>query len=129
MARILVVDDNEDMLHVLQLIFTSRNHKVKATARGEETFELINTFQPALVCLDINLSGMDGRNICRQIKTTEETKHIPVVLISANLIKQTTIDESLADDFIPKPFDIHALLIQVNKLLGTAEDNAASMSA
>jgi DNA-binding response OmpR family regulator len=129
MAKILVVDDNEDMLHILKLIFTSRNHEVLITDKGEETFDLITTFQPHLVCLDINLSGMDGRDICRHIKTTEETKHLPVMLISANLIKQVTLDESLADDFVPKPFDIHALMVKVTKLLNSAEDKAESISA
>jgi DNA-binding response OmpR family regulator len=128
-AKILIVDDNEDLLHLLQFIFTSRDHIVHTTTRGEETFNLINTFQPALICLDINLSGMDGRDICRKIKTTEETKHLPVILISANIIKQTTIDESLADEFAAKPFDIHELLVKVTKLIASAEDNAESMSA
>jgi Response regulators consisting of a CheY-like receiver domain and a winged-helix DNA-binding domain len=120
MATILVVDDNEDILHLLQLILLSRGFEVQTTTKGEETFELVNIFQPVLIFLDINLAGMDGRDISRQLKTNEETKHIPIILFSSNIIKGTTLKESLADEFIAKPFDVHELLVKVNNLTGNA---------
>lgn len=120
MAKILIVDDNADVLHVMQLLLGSRGFEVQATTKGEETYNLVNSFQPHLIFLDIHLSGMDGRNISRRLKTAEETKHIPVILFSANVIKGTTLEESLADEFIAKPFDIHELLLKVNKLIGPA---------
>ncbi|HUS02928.1 MAG TPA: response regulator [Chitinophagaceae bacterium] len=120
MAKILIVDDNADVLHVMQLLLGSRGFEVQATTKGDETHSLITSFQPDLIFLDIHLSGMDGRDISRQVKTAEETKHIPVILFSANVIKGTTLQESLADEFIAKPFDIHELLLKVNKLIGPA---------
>lgn len=128
MAKILIVDDNADVLQVMQLLLGSRGFEVEVTTKGEETFSLVNTFQPALILLDVHLSGVDGRDISRQLKTTKETKHIPIILFSANLIKGSTLAESLADEFVPKPFDIHELLLKVNKLIGTA-GNAESMIA
>jgi CheY-like chemotaxis protein len=122
MAKILIVDDNADVLHVMQLLLGSRGYEVATTTKGEETYTLINSFQPNLIFLDIHLSGMDGRDISRQLKTAGETKHIPVILFSANVIKGTTLEESLADEFIAKPFDIHQLLIKVHKLLGPADN-------
>ena len=128
MARILIVDDNADVLHVMQLLLGSRGFEVEVTTNGEETFNLVNAFQPSLIFLDVHLSGMDGRDISRQLKNTEETKHIPIILFSANVINGTTLDESLADDFVSKPFDIHELLQKINKLVNM-DGNAETMTA
>jgi CheY-like chemotaxis protein len=128
MSKILIVDDNPDILHLMQLLFASRGFEVTGTLKGEETFELVNTLQPSLIFLDIHLSGMDGRDISRQLKTTQETKHIPVILFSANIIKGSTLADSLADEFIAKPFDIHELMLKVNKFISTAGDTE-SMTA
>ena len=122
MSKILIVDDNPDILQLMQLLLGSRGFEVAVTLKGEETFELINTFQPSLIFLDVHLSGMDGRDISRQLKTTEETKNIPVILFSANIIKGTTLAESLADDFVAKPFDIHELMLKVHKFISVADD-------
>ena len=128
MSRIVIVDDNADVLQVMKLLLGSRGFDVFVTTKGEETFNLVNTVQPALVFLDIHLAGMDGRQISKELKTTEATKHIPVILFSANLIKGATLSESLADEFIAKPFDIHELILKVNKLIGTS-GSAESMIA
>ena len=121
MAKIIIVDDNADVLHVMQLLLSSRGYEIATTTKGEEIHNLISTFQPHLIFLDIHLSGLDGRDISRRLKTDEETRHIPVILFSANVIKGTTLEESLADEFIAKPFDIHELLLKVNKLIGPAD--------
>jgi DNA-binding response OmpR family regulator len=119
MNRILIVDDNADVLHVMQLIFSSRNFEVLTTTKGEQTTDLVNTFNPALIFLDINLGSMDGREISRQLKISEETKHIPIILFSANIIRGNMLNESLADDFVAKPFDVNELIIKVNKFIST----------
>lgn len=118
MAKILIVDDNADVLQVMQLLLGSRGYEVQGTIKGEETYSLINTFVPDLIFLDIHLAGIDGRDISRQLKTDDETKHIPIILFSANVIKGTTLADSLADEFIAKPFDIHDLMLKVHKLIG-----------
>lgn len=128
MQKILIVDDNADVLQVMQLLLGSRGFDVAITTKGEETIELANSFAPQLIFLDIHLSGIDGRDISRQLKTSEETKHIPIILFSANIIKGGTLGESLADEFIAKPFDIHDLLLKVTKLIGPA-DSVESMIA
>lgn len=115
MTKILIVDDNADVLHVMQLLLGTRGFHVEITTKGEETFNLVNEFQPSLIFLDVHLAGIDGRDISRQLKTKEETKQIPIILFSANVIKGTAFDESLADEFVAKPFDIHDLLVKVNK--------------
>lgn len=118
MAKILIVDDNADVLQVMQLLLGSRGYEVLGTTKGEDTYSLVNTFIPDLIFLDIHLAGMDGRDISMGLKTEEETKHIPIILFSANVIKGTTLADSLADEFIAKPFDIHDLMLKVNKFIG-----------
>ncbi len=119
MYKILIVDDHPDILQVMELLLSSRGFEIEVTTKGEETFNLINIFKPDLIFLDIHLAGLDGRNICRQLKTSEKTKSIPIILFSANIIKDNTIADSLADEFIAKPFDIHELILKVNKLIGS----------
>lgn len=128
MNKILIVDDNPDVLKVMQLLLGSRGFEVEVTTKGSETIDLVNTFQPALIFLDIHLAGLDGRDISRELKSSEETRHIPIILFSANMIRGNTLAESLADEFISKPFDIHELLLKVNKLMGSA-DTSESMIA
>ena len=122
MSKILIVDDNPDILQLMQLLLCARGFQVAVTLKGEETIDLVNSFQPSLIFLDIHLSGMDGRDISRQLKTAEETKYIPVILFSANIIKGSTLAESLADEFIAKPFDIHELLKKVYKFISISGD-------
>jgi two-component system phosphate regulon response regulator PhoB/two-component system alkaline phosphatase synthesis response regulator PhoP len=121
MSRILIVDDNEDVLQVMNIIFTSQKFEVETTTKGEETYKLVNTFHPELIFLDINLGAIDGRDISRHLKRTTETKHISIILFSANVIKSTMLQESLADDFVAKPFDIKEMMIKVNKVIANAE--------
>lgn len=120
MAKILIVDDNADVLHVLRLLLGSRGFEVMGTTKGEETYCLVDTFRPDLVFLDVHLAGMDGRDISKKLKTDEERKHIPIILFSANIIKGNTLADSLADEFIAKPFDIHELILKVNKLISAS---------
>ncbi len=120
MNRILIVDDNEDVLQVMQLLLGSRGYEVAVTKKGEETFKKTEIFDPNLIFLDIHLGGMDGRDICKTLKQTGKTSHIPIILFSANNVKDNLFTEALADEFIAKPFDIHDLLLKVDKLIGVA---------
>ena len=126
MRKILIVDDNPDILQVMQLLLGTRGFLVEVTTDGKEIFSKINKLQPGLIFLDVFLIGMDGRDICKQIKTSEATKHLPVILFSANKVKSASVVESKADAFISKPFDIQDLVDTINSLY---PDNASSMIA
>ena len=118
MKKILIVDDNIDVLQVMQLLLITHGYAVEGTTNGEETIELADIFKPDLIFLDIHLSGIDGRDICRKIKTSDNAKNIPVILFSANLINDKMLAETMADEFVAKPFDIHDLLAKVDKHIG-----------
>ncbi len=117
MSRILVVDDDIDILSVMEILLTMKGFEVEVTARGENTFPKIETFMPDLIILDVLISGHDGRAICKQLKTNEATKNIPVIMFSAHPGAAATIADYGADDFISKPFDVNDLIKKVNSQL------------
>jgi DNA-binding response OmpR family regulator len=118
MSRILVVDDDIDILSVMEILLTMKGFEVEVTARGENTFPKIETFKPDIILLDVLISGQDGRTICRKLKSDNETSRIPVIMFSAHPGAAATIAEYGADDFIAKPFDVAHLLQKVNYQLG-----------
>lgn len=121
--KILVVDDDQDILTVMQILFKTKGYDVEAISNGEEVFKTVQTFKPNLVLLDILISGNDGRDICKQLKITPQTKHIPVMMFSANASAEQQMQEYGADDFIHKPFDIddllHRIELQLEKQVAT----------
>jgi DNA-binding response OmpR family regulator len=110
MKRVLVVDDDKDILTVVKILLSMHGFNVEAIARWEEIFAKTESFRPDIILLDVALGGQDGRVLCKQLKTAEKTKKIPIVLFSANHGILETYSEYLADDFIAKPFDIDNLL-------------------
>ena len=117
MSRILVVDDDVDILSVMEIILSMKGFEVEVSSRGENTFPIINSFKPDLILLDVLISGYDGRIICKQLKSDHKTKHIPVIMFSAHPSAAATISDYGADDFISKPFDVDNLINKVNKQL------------
>lgn len=119
--RILIVDDDLDILAVMQLLFKTRGYDVTTISKGEEVFDRIKVFHPDLILLDVLISGKDGRDICKKLKETSSTRNIPVVMFSANPSAAQTISEYGADDFVHKPFEVSHLLNTINKHLQTSK--------
>jgi len=117
MSKILVIDDDLDILSVMEILLSMKGYNVEVTAKGENTFPKIETFKPDLILLDVLISGYDGRVICKQLKSNEETKHIPIIMFSAHPGAAATIADYGANDFISKPFDVDHLLKKVNEQL------------
>lgn len=118
MAKILVVDDDTDILSVMEILLTMKGFEVQVTSKGENTFPKIESFKPDLILLDVLISGHDGRVICKKLKSDKETSHIPVIMFSAHPGAAASIAEYGANDFIAKPFDVNNLMKKVNAQLG-----------
>ena len=118
MSKILVVDDDTDILSVMEILLTMKGFEVEVTTKGENTFPKIASFKPDLILLDVLISGYDGRTICRELKASQETSHIPVIMFSAHPGAAASIADYGADDFIAKPFDVAHLMKKVNAQLG-----------
>lgn len=117
MAKILVVDDDPDILSVMEILLSMKGFTVDVTARGDNTFSKIESFQPDLILLDVLISGHDGRAICKEIKNNENLKHLPVIMLSAHPGAAASIGDYGADGFISKPFEVDFLLKKINEQL------------
>lgn len=112
--KILIVDDDRDILEVMGIIMESEGYKVDLMSSGQKIFDHISTFNPDLIILDVMLGSMDGREICKKIKNTEDTLHIPIIMISASHnVAESVKKECEPDDFVAKPFDILNLINKV----------------
>ncbi len=114
--KILIADDDPAIVDVLRLMLELEGYEVTHTYTGDILLNLIDQV-PDLILLDINLGGHDGRELCRALKNADETKAIPVLMISANYNIGSSAKNSGADDFVPKPFDMDVLLGKVAALL------------
>ncbi|HVV54205.1 MAG TPA: response regulator [Mucilaginibacter sp.] len=115
MQRILVVDDNEDILEVIKLVLEDYGYEVLTLSDGLLLPGKINQYKPDLILLDVMLGNTDGRELCKKIKSDPVTHGIPVILVSAghNLADRLKLSDS-PDDFIAKPYDIHELLDKIH---------------
>ncbi len=121
MTKILVIDDDTDILKILKLILKMNGFDVMVSPNAEEVIPKSLTFKPALILLDVFLAGRDGRDICNILKGNPRTKHIPVIIFSAHSSKEEVFSYCSADDFISKPFDISELVNKIrNHLPATA---------
>lgn len=115
--KILVVDDDPDILDSLRLTLEDAGYDVTTTEKGEyaENLRDTNGGLPDVIILDILLSGKDGRIICQKLKSQEETRHVPILMISAHPNAKQSVKAVGADDFLAKPFDMDELLEKVEK--------------
>ncbi len=116
--RILIADDNPAILDALKIMLEEDGYDVKITEDGKVAQNIKEPF-PDLLLLDIWISGVDGRDICKYLKDGNATKHIPVILVSATKDIARIAKDSGADDFISKPFQMEHLLAVVSKHIKT----------
>lgn len=107
--RILVVENNRDILDMISLILEEEGYEASLYTTEKNIFEHIVDFQPDAILLDIVKPTIEGTELCRQIKEAEQTSHIPVIVLSTHPQIQK-VKEVCADEVVPKPFDIDALL-------------------
>jgi CheY-like chemotaxis protein len=122
-SRVLCVDDESNDFNLLEAILLPRGYDVVRADTGLEALEKIKTEQIDICLLDVMMPGMDGYEVCRQIKSDDRYRNIPVVLITAHTGTNHRIRgiESGADDFISKPFDSLEVLARIKMLLDVKE--------
>lgn len=114
--KILVADDDPAILDAVRMMLEYCDYDVCTSADGMFVPKLRDQ-KPQLLLLDIWLSGTDGREVCRKLKSRKETKDIPIILISASSDAEKSWKESGANDFLPKPFEMNDLLNKIEKQL------------
>src|SRR6478609_270261 len=116
-ARVLVVDDQPPNVRLLQAILTPRGYDVRTASSGEEALATLEKDDMDLVLLDIVMPGMDGYQVCREIRERPGTAYLPVVMVTASGDEQKIKAlEAGADDFITKPVDKNEMLARVASL-------------
>ncbi len=125
-ARILVVDDQEDVLQTTALVLRHGGHAVITAHDGLEGLEMARSERPDLILLDIEMPRMDGWETLHLLQLDEETRLIPVALFSIlfDLREKVRAVQFGAQDYITKPFETDELLERVETLLGRAPAGA-----
>lgn len=118
-GRILVVEDETDIANLLQIFFTNRGYEVETASKGREALIRTRSRQPDIIVLDIMLPDLDGYEICRQLRTTTRTSHVPIVFLSQRDERSDVIAglEMGADDYVTKPFDMEELGLRVRNAI------------
>jgi DNA-binding response OmpR family regulator len=116
--RILVVDDDREIVEMTRMILEGGGYKVVPALSGQEALDRVSGARPDLILLDINMPGMDGWEVLKLLKVDEETREIPVAMFS---IKFELRDKVLglkegAFDYITKPFSCDDLLRRVARI-------------
>jgi len=119
-GKILVVDDEIYIVHILDFSLGMEGYEVLTALDGEQAVERARAEHPDLIVLDIMMPKLDGYETCKLLKTDPATKDIPVILLSA---KGRNVDQKVgfevgANDYITKPFSPRKLVERINALLG-----------
>jgi len=115
--RILILDDNQDILDIVHETLSYEKFDVKSISVGAEVMPTVESFLPNLVILDYRVAGINGGELCRQIKCHPKFKDTPVIIFSAYINHDDELFGYGCDAVINKPFDLSELVEKVNNLI------------
>lgn len=126
--RVLVVDDEVYIVHILEFSLSMEGYEVVTASTGEEALQKMREARPDLVVLDVMMPGMDGYQVCQEVRGDAELSDIPILMLSA---KGRAVDRDLgldngADQYIVKPFSPRELLERIREMFEHAEFDEAS---
>ena len=117
--KILIVDDEPDLLKLTSLRLEKHGYEIKTAVNSRDAIDLIEKEKPDLILLDVIIPIMFGTELCRCVKSDENLRHIPIILYTAH--GEVMTDEKAksfgADDYIAKPFEAKELLNKIERLL------------
>ena len=118
--KILVIDDQEDLLELTRRVLQSHGYEVLTLNDGENALETIKKESPDVVLMDMIMPIKDGAQICQEIKSDTSVRHIPVILTTGQMIEKSEYSQeglTGVDDYLMKPFEIDELLAKIGNLL------------
>ena len=126
--KVLIVDDEEHIVELLQFNLVNAGYKVITANNGLDALKKVKENKPDLLLLDLMLPGMDGLDVCKEIKRDKETSKTSIIMLTA---KSEELDKILglelgADDYITKPFSIRELLARVKAVLRRSSSDEIS---
>jgi CheY-like chemotaxis protein len=114
--KIMVIDDNESILEVMHIVLEGEGYDVE-TSLNVQPLQHLNCNFPDLILLDVLLSGEDGIEACKHLKSQETTKDIPIILLSAHSNASKMARDCGVNAFLDKPFDLDVLVEMVKEHL------------
>ncbi|MBP5261419.1 MAG: response regulator transcription factor [Clostridiales bacterium] len=122
--RVLLVDDDQSIIEVQKMYFEKEGYQVSACMQGDKALAAFESFKPDIIILDLMLPGMDGNDICREVRKISDC---PIIMLTA---RTDTLDKIIglelgADDYVPKPFEPKELLARVKAVLRRTDKKAA----
>ena len=129
--NIVIVEDEEDILELLRYHLAREGYSVTTAANGEQALKIISQKMPALVLLDLMLPGLNGLELCRNLKQDPQTAAIPIMMVTAkNEESDVVIGLELgADDYIMKPFSMKVLVARVHAVLRRRKQSVVNTDA
>jgi two-component system phosphate regulon response regulator PhoB len=127
---ILVVDDEPDIRLLIAINLRKAGYRVLEAERGDEALRLAKEQMPALIVLDLMLPDLSGREVCRQLRAQAETKHTPVLMLTARNEEIDRVKGFMAgaDDYVTKPFSVRELVLRVRAILRRAPTENVTVS-
>jgi DNA-binding response OmpR family regulator len=121
--KIIIVDDDRETREMLALALQMENFEVTQAANGLRLISTLHVDQPDLILMDVNMSWIDGFELCRAVRKNEEFRNIPVVFVSARASAQDVKRglDSGAADYFTKPVEIPTLIARVRELIGARD--------
>lgn len=117
--KILIIDDEESIQELLRYNLEENGYKVLTASNGVDALRLVRQESPQLIILDIVLPGMDGYDVCKEIRRDDSLLNIPIIMISSKADEFSKILglELGADDFLTKPFSVRELMVRIKTAL------------
>jgi two-component system phosphate regulon response regulator PhoB len=118
-AKILVIDDEEDLLEIISMALKREGYEVITSQSAEQSLDIVRVQMPSLIILDNMLPGMSGFDFCRQVRASKIAKHIPIIMLSAKAQEGDRLNglELGADDYITKPFSTKEVILRIRAVL------------
>lgn len=115
--KVLVIDDDEAVLDVMKEALTYEGFEVKIADKADDVQAMISSYNPDLLLIDYILKGINGGEICHQVKDNGKAKKLPVIIVSAYPRVITSLGDYGCDKFIAKPFDLDDLIGSIKSVL------------
>jgi len=119
--KILIVDDDRDLVKVMKIRFENDGYEVAVAYDGKECLEKARTEHPSLIISDVSMPKMDGYTVVKEIKADESLHHIPIIVLTGKDQMEDIFKVEGAEEFVVKPFEYDVLKEMVKKLLGTKQ--------
>lgn len=128
MSKLLIVDDSTDLLEAMEIILAQNGYIIKTLSSGNNIYQEIDDFNPDILIIDIYLAGIDGRDVCRNLRKVVANKYLCIIIFSASTKALENYRSFGADDYLEKPFGINNLIEKIESVLSTCREKSGNLS-